>query len=61
MNNDTYAKTVIEFQIAIIKELFKHSRIGKKEYNYSLKKLESKLKNLSIDSGLLPVILDVKI
>lgn len=61
MNNDRYAKTVIEFQIAIIKELFKHSKIGKNEYYYSIKKLESKLENLSIDSGLLPVILDVKI
>ena len=61
MNEETYKKTITEFQMAIIKELFKNNKIGIKEYEYSINKLQKKLDNIIIPNGLINSVLDITI
>lgn len=60
MNESSCNKTIIEFQLAIIKELYKNNKIGIKEYEYAIAKLQTKLEKIIIPKGLVPAILDVK-
>lgn len=61
IDKSSIEKAVIEFELAIIKELYKNSKIGSKEYEYSINKLSKKLEQIEINSNLFPIILDLKI
>ena len=66
MNKNTIDKSsvkraVIEFELSVVKELYKNNKISSKEYEYVVDKLNHRLEKLEVNSNLFPVILDIKI
>lgn len=61
MNESSYIKAVIEFQLAIIKELYKNNKIGIKEYEYASNKLQRNLDKVIVPKGLIPAIVDIQV
>ena len=61
MNESSCIRAVVEFQLAIIKELYKNNKIGIKEYEYAIAKLQAKLEKIIIPKGLVPAILDINV
>ncbi len=61
MNDETLIRNKLEFQLAVIRELYKHSKIGKKEYIYSTKILDKKISDIKIDNNIKPLNLEIKI
>ncbi len=61
MPDTTYKLAVIDFQLALLKELYKNNKIGEKEYSYSTKALEIKKNKLKINKDLIPVVLDIRV
>ncbi len=61
MNKESYIRAVTEFQLAIIKELYKNNKIGLKEYEYALNKLELKLDRNIVPNDIKLAVLDLKV
>ena len=61
MNESSCIRIVIEFQLAIIKELYKNNKIGIKEYEYAVNKLQRKLEKVIVPKGLVPALLDINV
>lgn len=61
MNESSCIRAVVEFQLAIIKELYKNNKIGIKEYEYALEKLQRKLEKNIVPKGLVPAVLDINV
>lgn len=61
MPDTTYKLAVIDFELALLKELYKNNKIGEKEYSHSIKELETKKNKLHINKNLIPIILDIRI
>lgn len=59
MEQSSYKKTIIEFQLAILKELYKNNKIGIKEYEYTNEIFQKKLNNIIVQDGLVSAVLDV--
>lgn len=61
MNKESYIRAVTEFQLAIIKELYKNNKIGLKEYEYALNKFELKLNRNIVPNDIKLAVLDLKV
>ncbi len=61
MKQETLSRTKLEFQLAILKELYKNSKIGKKEYMCSVKILDKKINEIEIEENGKPFNLKIKI
>ena len=61
MNKESYIRAVTEFQLAIIKELYKNNKIGLKEYEYALNKFVLKLNRNIVPNDIKLAVLDLKV
>ncbi len=61
MNESSYKKMKVEFQLAIVKELLNNNKIGIKEYEYVKEKLLKKLEKILIPDDLVQALVDIEI
>ena len=63
MLNNSIERSIIEFQIALIKVLYKNKKISNIEYSNALKKYEKKLEVYIIDNNSEQnnIVIDIKI
>ncbi|MBR3660774.1 MAG: hypothetical protein IKN63_02605 [Bacilli bacterium] len=61
MNTEIYRLAVVDFELALIKELYKNNKIGEKEYLYSVKTLELNKSKVKINSEFTPLVLDINV
>ena len=61
MNTNSVRNTIISFEIAVIKELYKNKKIGESEYMKAITKLENEQEKIVINENLLSAIVDIKV
>ena len=61
MNESSCIRAVVEFQLAIVKELLNNNKIGIKEYEYVKEKLLKKLEMILIPDDLVQALVDIEI
>lgn len=61
MDKNSIRSTIISFEIAIIKELYKNKKIGEEQFTKVIKKLESELEKIIIANNLVPSVIDIKV
>lgn len=59
MDKNSYEKVKLEFELAIIRELFNNNKIGSFQYEYALKKIQKKIDSIQILDNLISSVVDI--
>lgn len=59
MDKNSYEKVKLEFELAIIKELYKNNKIGENQYGYAIKKIQKKIDSIQILDNLISSVVDI--